>query len=902
MKVSRNKVFVLMLGLLMVAALVIVVLLQIQSGQVFAYAGMEVSDEDDNPSDDFVVFDYGEKVLAEFEFVSLNDNECKVRLSNKNEATTAIIPQYGEIGGKKYKVVEITANGFMSSNKLVKVFIPSSVKKIGNMAFANCAELQRIILSRVEEIGNNAFYKCPKLKELVIPNSVETIGSSILKSNNTNVYVRAENIGFLWNESWNAGNTGEIQTKSSYREQLELEPVYNNKTRSGEQTILGYNVASGQPGTDYYYVEEDEDNNIYIPAIYNDYEILAIDTLAFWDLEFDQLIIEYSPREILIGSYAFMDTKGVAIIINRPIEFRNWDESSDQSRPDNIFSMSGVSSIVLPDSITCLPQGIFSGCKNLANIYFTKPNENDTRQDLLNKVENLKSHYATGEVNLPNNANFDTIYESAFEQTTSIKRLNIYSNVKNVGTNAICLWNDDQLVHIYNEGPLEKYVSNKDGSFYGWHSNWHSSFENIEYEKEYHTIYFELNGGELDPNDENYKYVVFDQKIEYLPTPSKKNSQFCGWFDEFDVEYNESSIYNLHTDLILKAKWGYKITFAKEGGIGGDDEVIAIYGEPMPEAIQPFKANYNFNGYYTKPNGGGTKYYDGVLGDYEVMISVHDWNLESNTTLYAYWVYIETKISYNLNGGTNNPDNVTVCHYFDVIELKDPTKVGFKFTGWYVNGEKITTLTNRRESEIVLVAQWDKRINSITYGIGAGTTYMDLYQSTYTIELPASLNNVLRIEIESTVKQVHIYANQYKEYGIYIEINWRNTDLDLYIENVKIVAPNMYMSNSEGYKALAAITMESTNNSALNLYTFGQVVIIGASGWDNPNGIAKDGNYAINCPILNIVYAENLSLYGGDGGIGITDGRGAAPYHCNNEPSISDKVKLYYGKGRDILK
>lgn len=85
--------------------------------------------------------------------------------------------------------------------------LPGTVKKIGNMAFANCAKLKYVDLSNVIEIANNAFYRCPQLDLIVIPKTVKSVGSSVFSRNNTQVEVRAtENDCINWTSTWMSGN------------------------------------------------------------------------------------------------------------------------------------------------------------------------------------------------------------------------------------------------------------------------------------------------------------------------------------------------------------------------------------------------------------------------------------------------------------------------------------------------------------------------------------------------------------------------------------------------------------------------------------------------------------------------------------------------------------------------
>lgn len=129
-----------------------------------------------------------------------------------------------------------------------------------------------------------------------------------------------------------------------------------NLNRSGEGSLIGYTVASGQPRTDGFYLKnvssvddpiyvENKDSNIVIPEFYNGVQIICIEEYAFEDCTFDNLIVEYSQDPIEIENYAFASVKGKNIIINRPITYTNGDSAK------NIFQKSEIISVALPNSL-----------------------------------------------------------------------------------------------------------------------------------------------------------------------------------------------------------------------------------------------------------------------------------------------------------------------------------------------------------------------------------------------------------------------------------------------------------------------------------------------------------------------------------------------------------------------
>ena len=73
-------------------------------------------------------------------------------------------------------VIEIR-DGAFSQRNLKRITIPSSVRKIGDYAFAHCPQLEKVtIFVGTKEIGAYAFVACPQLRYIMIPHSVKKIG------------------------------------------------------------------------------------------------------------------------------------------------------------------------------------------------------------------------------------------------------------------------------------------------------------------------------------------------------------------------------------------------------------------------------------------------------------------------------------------------------------------------------------------------------------------------------------------------------------------------------------------------------------------------------------------------------------------------------------------------------
>lgn len=127
-----------------------------------------------------------------------------------------------------------------------------------------------------------------------------------------------------------------------------------------------------------------------------------------------------------------------------------------------------------------------------------------------------------------------------------------------------------------------------------------------------------------------------------------------------------------------------------------------------------------------------------------------------------------SKVTYILEGGTNNELNPTTYIEGTIVKLEDPTKEGYKFLGWYLNDVLVTTINKEQKGDVELVAKWEyiKKTYNITYVLDGGTN-SELNPSTYlegeTVTLHEAtkegydflgwyLNDVLVTTIDSTQK------------------------------------------------------------------------------------------------------------------------------------------------------
>ena len=88
---------------------------------------------------------------------------------------------------------------------------------------------------------------------------------------------------------------------------------------------------------------------------------------------------------------------------------------------------------------------------------------------------------------------------------------------------------------------------------------------------------------------------------------------------------------------------------------------------------------------------------------------------KDTVTLYAIWEKASAyKITYKLNKGKNNSSNPKTYTVEDEIKLKNPTRSGYHFVGWYTDSKykkKISVIEKGTEGELTLYAKWTKEIS-----------------------------------------------------------------------------------------------------------------------------------------------------------------------------------------------
>lgn len=286
--------------------------------------------------------------------------ECK----NLSEVTF-----YGEAGGN----IEIAEGAFKDCTSLSSFTIPENVDFIGKSAFSGCKLLTGIVIPEsVTAIGDYAFENCEKLTSLTMSGSnLASIGKSAFK--------------------------GAFSDAEDDAEALKI-------TIPSSVKSIGDSAFDG---------------------------ISALKEVSFSD----NSVLES------IGAYAFFGT--------------------------------GITSIVLPASLNVLGEYAFAGCKNLKNVTFTEPSSDDAAEDKLTAIpEGAFSESGITEIVIPESVT--EIGYGAFKECMSLEKVELTGNALcSIGQRAF--YGSKNLQFLYAEAYTEEEWEKVEKGG-GWKSGTPSSF------------------------------------------------------------------------------------------------------------------------------------------------------------------------------------------------------------------------------------------------------------------------------------------------------------------------------------------------------------------------------------------------------------------------------------------
>lgn len=530
--------------------------------------------------------------------------------------------------------------------KFKEIKIPDSVETIGNGAFYDCRDLERITLpSALQTLSTVTFYNCTALSEVTFPASLKTIESSAfsgcrnlsevelpasLKAIQSSVFHLCINLktvsydGSL--KQWNditanndvLGYSCPSLVMDDYTAQFILvkddpdhpvpdpppKTVTITKYTGKESTVILPSKISRWPVTK---IGEDafQDNttitSVTIPA-----NVTEIGSNAFagcTNLTSVNYAGDWSNLTIQSGNPAVQDAANAplfdfeftldntaAIVTN----YKYNGAAADVTIPSRYkgkpvttighaaFFNSAVTSVTIPDSVTSISDSAFVNCPQLTNISI--PNSvTYIGFSAFNSCTSLKS------ITLP--SSLSTIQSYAFCNCGNLETIRIPVSVTSIGNNAFA------------DCPSLMTVTYP-GSKTQWDDITKGSNSDI---LENHLICAMLEAT-FDPNNgKSISTQTIDRggKFTKPAAPSKENHTFAGWYngdEKFDFDADTTNAPNV---LELVAKWDinqYTVKFVSDHSSFADQTIE--HGKPIDtgKLTIPEVEGYTFDGWYTEDN------------------------------------------------------------------------------------------------------------------------------------------------------------------------------------------------------------------------------------------------------------------------------------------------------------
>ncbi|GHT67054.1 hypothetical protein FACS189452_04060 [Bacteroidia bacterium] len=493
-------------------------------------------------------------------------------------------------------VTTIGSNAFLSCSGLTSVTLPASVTTISSDAFNSCTGLTSVILpDAVTSIGDNAFRNCSGLTDI-------NVGGANTRYSSVN--------GVLFN---------------SAKDTLIMYPAGKQGAYTlpdGVTTISNYAFLNCKGLT-----------SVTLPA-----SVTTIGNYAFGSC--NELTSVTIPNSVTtIGGSAFAGCSGLT-----SVTIPNSVTSIGNSA---FYGCSGLTSITIPASVTTIGNNAFQNCIGLTSINIP---------DGVTIIGGYTFASCSVLKNVTIGNGVDTIGNYAFSGCTGLRSLyvnrstparlgnNVFYNISNKSActlyvpmgatanyQAITQWQGFTYVEVYavtfnsqggstvapqpvvsgDTAPQPADPTRTGYDFGGWYQEsacttaWdfatvvtsdttlYAKWTAVSY-----SITYTLNSG-TGANDSTY---TVESAAVTLPTPSRANYTFAGWYD--NAGFTGSAVTTIATgsagDKVFYAKWtavSYSITYTLNGGTGATNSTYTVESAAVTLPT-PARPGYEFAGWY----------------------------------------------------------------------------------------------------------------------------------------------------------------------------------------------------------------------------------------------------------------------------------------------------------------
>ena len=340
----------------------------------------------DSPFSDSVTYYCGNKTLRSLKYEEAEGGYKILGYVDGVDLPLLYIPSYIE----RKPVVSIAKRAFNASKALTAVYVPSTVKDIGDRAFFGCNNLDRVSIQGGNlKIGAHAFASCRSLKRVVFNGAAAELGDYAFRG--------CSNIAIYYTQNVTA--IGECAfIGSGLSGELDLRGVKNIKSSAFKgceitSITLGKNLSEIGPSA---FFNCDDLNEIKLSDKNDEYVYV------------DGCLIRRSDNTLVLGLASAIIPETVVSIGDYAFAYRK-----------------NLSEIAIPSSVTAIGSYAFANCENLKTIEVSQSVKSIQSCVLKNCVSLTKATWRT----------LVSVPDSAFEGCSALTDVKL-SNVTKIGERA----------------------------------------------------------------------------------------------------------------------------------------------------------------------------------------------------------------------------------------------------------------------------------------------------------------------------------------------------------------------------------------------------------------------------------------------------------------------------------
>lgn len=443
---------------------------------------------------------------------------------------TVVVPQYHAetLPGSDnvaLKTKAISSTAFANNTEIKTVILPIYVTEIPEGAFEGCTNLETVIAYGVTKIGKDAFKGCTSLKKFYVDNYITELG--------TNAFENVSEIAVMAHDS----NVADAAIKSGAKKiTVDISKItdsFNNKTVAVDNT------------TDYFAIVGNGG-------------------------EYTNLQINSNAKETLISKMTFVDNSDTPLKSNSDIA--TLSVVSVKNSPVYALQLGNDNTdLKLYGEINLSSQGENTVISK--NVTLSKANSNIT-----SKLNVTGKYLVCGEVvNKESFLNVEptTITPDEYEIYISPVVITFDANGGVAIADTKIVYNSQKYGTL--PTPQREYFE-----FTGWYTEAENgelitaeSTVNVETSQTLYaqwkqltsTLVFDANGGSVSNES---KLVYIGKAVGDLPTPTRSDLTFLGWFTEDGTQVTKDTVFTATSPVTVKAHWQSDWVLASELPSDGD--------------------------------------------------------------------------------------------------------------------------------------------------------------------------------------------------------------------------------------------------------------------------------------------------------------------------------------------